>query len=114
MKSLRTTWLSLVAAYALFASQAATFAQGEPKPAAPDQIALPKPADVQSLAVFPASVTLRGLDDSAQLVVTANLAGAKTQDLSGDVKYEIVNDKLARVTTSGRILPLSNGATEVV
>jgi hypothetical protein len=107
MKGIRTTSLILVAALASFAS-----AQ-EKKVAAPDQIALPAPAEVQSLTVFPAAVTLKGQDDSAQLVITGNLAGGKQQDLSGDVKYEIANEKLARVTSAGRIMPLANGTTEI-
>jgi hypothetical protein len=78
-----------------------------------DQVALPTPADVQSLDVFPKTITLKGLDDSAQLVVTGNLTGGKLQDLSGDVRYELANDKLARIFTSGRIVPLTNGTTEI-
>ena len=78
-----------------------------------EQLALPTPAEVQNLSVFPPSVSLKGLDDSAQLIVTGNLAGGKLQDLSGDVKYEIANDKLARITTAGRIIPLTNGTAEI-
>jgi hypothetical protein len=78
-----------------------------------DQVALPTPAEVSSLTVFPATVILRGLDDSAQLVITGNLAASKTQDLTGDVKYELANEKLARITSNGRIIPLVNGTCEI-
>src|SRR5262245_22074220 len=68
-------------------------------PAALDAVALPKPAEVQSLAVQPQKVALKGLDDAWQLVVTANLAGGKLQDLSGDVQYAVADPKVAKVTS---------------
>ena len=34
---------------------------------------LPKPADVLSLAVYPTQLTIKGMDDAAQLIVTATL-----------------------------------------
>jgi hypothetical protein len=77
-----------------------------------DTIAMPKPAEVLSLSVQPAEVKLKGLDASAQLVVTAKLA-ARQQDLTGDVKYEVSNPAVARITTAGRIVPLANGTTEI-
>jgi hypothetical protein len=107
MQGSRSRWLALVAGLALLSHSAAE----EKKPAS-DQIALPKPADVQALAVAPAAVVLKGQDDSAQLVITAQLAG-RQQDLTGDVQYEVANPALARVTSAGRILPLANGATEI-
>ena len=85
----------------------------EAKPAKTDQVALPTSAEVQSISVFPPSVTLKGTDDSAQLVVTAQLAGGKLQDLSGDVGYVLANDKIARITSAGRIIPLVNGTSEI-
>ncbi|HZZ77796.1 MAG TPA: DUF1549 domain-containing protein [Gemmataceae bacterium] len=78
-----------------------------------EQTPLPTPAEVQTLSVNPPTVTLKGLDDSTQLVVTAALAAGKTQDLTGDVKYELANEKLARVTSNGRIIPLANGSSEL-
>src|SRR4029077_5457960 len=50
-----------------------------------ETVAMPTPAEVQSLGAQPKTVALKGLDDSAQLVVTAQLAN-RIQDLSGDVK----------------------------
>ena len=73
----------------------------------------PTPAEVTSLSVHPATVTLKGLDESAQLVVTGKLAGGRLQDLSAEVKYEIADPAFARVSTNGRILPLANGTTEI-
>jgi hypothetical protein len=82
------------------------------KPVPGDTVAMPKPAEVVSLAVHPAQVTLKGTDDSAQLVVTGKLA-AREQDLTGDVKYQVSNPAVVRVTTAGRIVPLANGTAEV-
>src|SRR5262245_3790301 len=63
-------WLFLLAATALFASTAhADLYNKTTGPA--DTVALPKPADIQSLAVYPTQLTIKGLDDAAQLVVTA-------------------------------------------
>src|SRR5437660_234419 len=53
-----------------------------------DTIPMPKPAEVQALAVHPTNVTLKGLDDSAQLILTGKLAN-RQQDLTGDIKYEV-------------------------
>src|SRR5262245_16789483 len=80
---------------------------------ATEPTALPKPAEVQSLAVHPTQVTLKGMDDAQQMVLTATLAGGKLQDLSGDVKYEVADQKVARVNASGRVLPVGNGTTEL-
>jgi hypothetical protein len=82
-------------------------------PVPTDQAALPTPAEVRVLEVSPAKIALKGLDDAAQLLLTAHLTGERLQDLTGDVKYEVANSKVARVTTSGQVIPVSNGATEV-
>jgi hypothetical protein len=74
---------------------------------------LPRPADIQSLEVAPTKIALRGLDDAQQLVLTAHLAGERLQDLSGDVKYEVANAKVARVSSAGQVIPVGNGSTEV-
>ena len=44
------------------------------KPQLPvESVALPKPADIASLAIYPTQLTIRGMDDAAQLIVTATL-----------------------------------------
>lgn len=75
---------------------------------------LPKPAEVKSLAVYPTKVTLKGLDDSAQLIVTATLTDGKLVDLTSDVTFEVKNAKVGRVTSAGRVIPLTNGDSEIV
>jgi hypothetical protein len=105
----------------LLALAALTFAGGhvlagdlyDKTPTPTDQTALPAPAEVRALEVTPAKIALKGLDDAQQLVLTVRLAGDRLQDLTGDVKYEVANSKVARVTTSGQVIPVSNGATEV-
>jgi hypothetical protein len=114
MHSLPRRWLFLAAGCTLALLANVTTAQDAgKKPAAPIQAVLPTPAEVQALSVLPAAVTLKGQDDSAQLVVSGQAAG-RAQDLTGDVKYEVANPALARVTSTGRILPLANGTTEIV
>ncbi len=85
-----------------------------------DNVALPKPAEVQGLTVNPAKVTLKGADDSMQLVVTAALAGGKEQDLSNvvidsptKIDYKVSDAKIVKVTPSGRVIPLADGNCEI-
>src|SRR4051794_35433068 len=101
-------WLCLLAATGLPCSPA--FADLYNKaPSPPDNVVLPKPADVQALAVYPTQLTIRGMDDAAQLVVTATLKDGRLQDLSGDVEYAVADGTTARVLATGRVLPLANG-----
>ncbi|MBI1913335.1 MAG: DUF1549 domain-containing protein [Planctomycetes bacterium] len=74
---------------------------------------LPRPTDVKSLEVFPAKIQLRGLDDAQQLVLSAVLNDGRLQDLTPDVRYD-ADAKVVRVTTTGRVVPVGNGTTEVV
>ncbi|MCS6851853.1 MAG: DUF1553 domain-containing protein [Gemmataceae bacterium] len=79
-----------------------------------DGVALPTPTEVQSLAIHPTKVELKGGDDAAQLVVTATLASNRLQDLTHDVTYEIADSKIVRVTSTGRVIPLNDGQTEII
>lgn len=80
---------------------------------APEAAVLPAPGDVQALAAHPTAINLIGSDDSSQLIITANLAGNRTQDLTGDATYEVADAKVARVTATGRVIPLANGKTTI-
>ena len=82
--------------------------------AALEPAALPKPADIQSIAIHPAKLALKGADDAAQVVVTATLTDGKTQDLTHDVKFTVADGKTAAVSNIGRVTPLANGTSEVV
>src|SRR4051794_23801419 len=91
----RATYVSALALFAVsFASAGDLYNSAT---AGGESVVLPKPADVQSLAVYPTKVALNGSDEAAQLVVTANLAGGRLQDLSGDVKYTVADSKVIRV-----------------
>lgn len=106
-------WLFLLAAALCCASSAQADLYN--KSTVPvEQVPLPKPADVASLAVYPTNLTINGMDDAAQLVVTATLKDGRLQDLSGDVEYSIADGKTARVLQSGRVTPLANGSTQLV
>ena len=61
---------------------------------------------MQSFTVHPEKIALQSADDAQQFVVTAGLAGGRLQDLTGDVKYVVADEKVARVTPSGRVLPV--------
>jgi hypothetical protein len=78
-----------------------------------DHAALPKPSDVKSLNIHPNRIALQGIDDAQQLVLTAELHNGQRQDLTGEAKYEMGDSKVARITSTGRVLPLANGATEI-
>jgi hypothetical protein len=111
-----TRWLALLAASALFGFGGGLRAGDlySDKDVAKTGIApLPKPADIQSIDVHPNSVALKGSDDAAQLVLTATVAAGRLVDLTSDVKYEVADPKVARVTTAGRVVPLANGSTTV-
>jgi hypothetical protein len=83
------------------------------EPAKIANVTLPAPGDIKSLHIHPNRIALKGIDDAQQLVLTAELINGQLQDLSGDVKYETANPKIVRVTSTGRVLPLANGATEI-
>jgi hypothetical protein len=74
---------------------------------------LPPPAQVHSLAAYPEQINLKGSDDAQQLVLTATLAESRLQDLSADVKFDVADPKVVRVTETGRVIPLTNGRTEI-
>jgi len=113
MKTARRITLAILAVGVLGGGRLAAADLYDKDPVKTDDIVLPKPADVVSLASSPTKIALKGLDDAQQLVVTATLAGNRLQDLSGDVKFEVADPKVARVSTSGRVIPLANGSTEI-
>ena len=113
MITARRTAVSALAVVALLAGRLAAGDLYDKGPARADEVVLPKPAEVASLAANPAKIALKGLDDAQQVIITAALSGNRAQDLSGDVKFEVADPKVARVSTSGRVVPLANGSTEI-
>ena len=106
-------WLCLLTVSTL---GSAALANDPPRPPVlpPEGVSVPKPADVKSLSVNLPKVAIRGMDDAAQLVVTATLSDGRLQDLSSDVEYTVADGKTAKVLPNGRVLPLANGSSEVV
>ena len=83
-----TRWPALaLAALTLMGSH--LLAADAAKEPAKSEAVLPKPSEITALAVHPAKIHLKGIDDAQQFILTAALAGGKKQDLSGDVQYEV-------------------------
>jgi hypothetical protein len=78
-----------------------------------ETMTLPKPAEVQSLSIYPTKIVLKGRDDARQLICTAELSGGRLQDLSGDVQYVVADATVVQMTRSGRVLPRANGSTSI-
>jgi hypothetical protein len=115
MRILPRSWPALTAVASLLCAGplcAGDLYKKDPAPAEP--AALPRPAEVRALTASPPKVSLRGFDDASQLVLTAALAGGREQDLTGDVEYDVADRKVARVTSTGRVIPLADGDTEVI
>jgi hypothetical protein len=79
-----------------------------------EEMKLPKPAEVRSLALYPATITLKGRDDTCQLICTGTLAAGRLQDLSADVKYEAADRRIVLVSSAGRVMPLADGSTHIM
>jgi hypothetical protein len=66
------------------------------------------------LEISPPHITLKGAEDSWQLLVTGHQANGRQKDLTQEATYTVANPKVAQVTASGRVVPLGNGTTEIV
>ncbi len=74
----------------------------------------PSPDDVRSIAVYPETLVLKGRYDARQLVITGTMSDGRTRDLTGAAGYRVGEPSRARVTERGRVVPISDGATEIV
>src|SRR5262245_36387604 len=95
-------WPVLLALAALTTSGGSLFAgdlYSGKEPAALASAALPKSSEIKSFTVHPAKIALKGIDDAQQLLLTAELADGRLQDLTGDVKYEAADQKVVRITS---------------
>jgi Protein of unknown function (DUF1553)/Protein of unknown function (DUF1549)/Bacterial Ig-like domain (group 2) len=112
MNAYRNYGVALLAALAILGPT--HFASGgDAKKSPPGETPMPTPAEVKVLTTLAPAVTLKGQDDSAQLIITGQLASGRLQDLTSHVQYDVADAKLARVTSAGRIIPLANGTTAV-
>ncbi|MBI3412383.1 MAG: DUF1549 domain-containing protein [Planctomycetes bacterium] len=78
----------------------------------PDIKNLPTAADLKDFQAHPKEVRLKGADQTQQLLLTGVL-DSRLQDLTGEVKFEIADPSIVRVTGSGRVMPLANGSTTI-
>lgn len=69
------------------------------------------PVPGPQLDVFPPAITLLGMDDAVQMVVSLPLANGRLSDRTRESKFQAVDPSLLRVTRAGRVIPLKNGFT---
>src|SRR5262245_38733043 len=114
MKSARFLTHALLLA-SLFSASSSVFAGDlyNSDSGAPSAVVLPKPGETKELTAYRATIALKGADDVSQLIVTAALTTGRSQDMTGDVAYSVADEKIARITRNGRIVPVGNGATSV-
>lgn len=96
-----------------FAGQASADLYGKGNPTT-SELPPPNPADIVSVEAYPPKVTLKGIDDAAQLIITGKLKDGRLIDLTSDVKWSVADAKLASVTTTGRATPQQNGSSEII
>jgi hypothetical protein len=75
---------------------------------------LPSPPEIATLEIYPPKILLKGRDDARQVLVSATLNNGRSRDLTGLIRLTIADSSRAKVTERGRILPLSDGATEAI
>ncbi len=74
-------------------------------------LAVVAPVPGPQLDVFPPAITLLGMDDAVQVVVSLPLANGRLSDRTRESKFQAVDPSLLRVTPAGRVIPLKNGST---
>lgn len=67
-----------------------------------------------SLEAYPSKISLRGSEDSQQIVLTGTLPNQRLRDVTTEVTFEVANPEVLQVTNSGRVIPLANGTTEII
>jgi len=113
LKRLFREWILGWAAWAVALGMASAADPNKGASAPTDETPLPPAAEVKSLSALPTRVVLRGADDAQQLAITGLLTSGREQDLTAAVRYEIADPKLARVTAAGRVVPLTDGTTQI-
>jgi len=72
-----------------------------------------KPA-ITKLTAHPTALTIRGIDDAPQLVLTGDTAAGRPLDVTDGATYAVANPAVVRVDpASGRVFPLANGSTDI-
>ena len=84
---------------------------GDPACAAPPEIV--GTGELRSLSVYPERVTLRGAEQLQQLVVTGHHANGGVSDMTSRATLRSADPAVVRVESTGLLVPLKNGKTEV-
>jgi Protein of unknown function (DUF1553)/Protein of unknown function (DUF1549) len=74
----------------------------------------PPPREIQALEAYPSKLELKGRHDARQLLVSATLADGRVRDLTGLVPWKVIDPSRVTISERGRVLPLSDGDTEIV
>lgn len=101
--------LRLMALLPILAFQAPAAEPSKPAGSPPIASPLPQAAEIARLDVFPAKVALKGMDDAAQMVVTAVLKNGQEVDVTGDSKFSSSLGEGLKFTPGGRAVPATNG-----
>lgn len=109
----KTTYLLALGFIVAFSATAQAQGEKSAKKVDSDVIKLPAPTEIKELKIAPADIKLVGEDDARQIVLTGAITSGGSQDLTGDVEYEVADSKIARVTSTGRVVPLANGSTTI-
>ena len=64
------------------------------------------------LTVYPESIELSGRDSRQQIIVSTD-AGRFTADVTRKTTFEIADDTIAAVNSSGVVTPLKSGSTQL-
>ncbi len=86
-----------------------------------------KPNEISKMELYPGKITLNGIDEAAQLIVTAFGTDGRLYDLTGEVQYQLIPEApkstdstrtqgavVAQILTNGRVLPLANGSGKIL
>lgn len=73
----------------------------------------PPPEAIQSIEIYPREIKLNGSDDTQQVVLTAILKSGQLQDITRVASYKPEDEKIAGMTSTGRVFPLGNGSTTI-
>ncbi len=72
------------------------------------------PPAITKLSAYPTALTIRGIDDAPQLVLTGDTAGGRPLDVTEGAAYAVADAKVVRVdAATGRVFPLADGSTEI-
>src|SRR5262249_51446294 len=71
---------------------------------------VPVPA-LESISSFPESIVITGADRRQQVIVTGHFVDKIQRDLTSQAALHITDSHLAKVDSTGLLVPLANGST---